>query len=36
MYEENKKKNNKPVKETFDTKPKHTPQPDKPNRRDGE
>ena len=34
MCEEN--KNNKPVKETFDTTPKHTPQPDKTNRRDGE
>ena len=29
-------KNTKPVKETFDTKPKHTPQPDKTDRRDSE
>lgn len=38
MCEENKSKNTKqkPVKETFGTKPKHTPQPDKKDKKEGE
>lgn len=36
MSEENKNTKQKSVKETFDTKPKHTPQPDKQDKKDGE
>lgn len=36
MNKENKITKQKPVKETFDTKPKHTPQPDKQDKKDGE
>lgn len=36
MNKENKNTKQKPVKETFDIKPKHTPQPDKQNKKDGE
>ena len=36
MNKENKITKQKPEKETFDTKPRHTPQPDKQNKKDGE